>query len=385
MTFRELLKGYKNGSLPKDQQEEVKAEIEKHEAISDYLYEDTNIPGLKDFTQTDNTPEKDQEAEQFTKLIHSTIRRSFIKIGAVMSTIVLAMVLTIIFVLPPFVSSFYYNPNEVVGKSKDGIETRKMALDLSVYSELYLPESYRNNVIAESEGYGKYQVTIPQNSSYDGRFTTVVGKLNQGKLTLYNPDIFRFPSVNAFIVPQERQPVFQGIGAAGTREEAYAALDELKDNTLYKAYFSLDHLMDYHNFYQRMGADAHWVAIYTGSDNFNHMGVHLKIGGLTLDWDRENYPLLSQLDNDSPAKSFEIKEDPALMQTHFLSMLSYMKDHPEITELFEHNNDNWDEIIDHIKTKGMQVYGFTAVADKETILKISKGENISYVYTEPLP
>ena len=385
MTFRELLKQYKNGHLSKNKLEEVKAEIEKHEAISDYLYEETNIPGLEDFTQGNMTEERNQEDEQFTKLIQSTIRRSFIKIGAIMGVIVLALVLAIIFVLPTFVSNFYYHPNEVVGKSADGIETRKMALDLSVFSELYLPGAYRNNVIAEAEGYGNYQVTIPQNSSYDGRFTTVVGKLNQGKLTLYNPDTLRLPSSNAFVAPKEIQFGFHNMGAAGTREEAFAALEELKDNTLYQAYFSLDHLMDYHDFYQQMGADAHWVAIYPGSDNFNHMGVNLKVGGLLLDWDRERYPLLSQLNNDRTAKPFTIEEDPALMQTHFLSLLSYMKDHPEITQLFGNNFNNWNEIIDYINKNGVQVYGFTAVADKETILKISKGENISYVYTEPLP
>ncbi len=380
MTFREMLNLYKKGSLSKDQQEDISAEIEKHEAISDFLYEISDIPGLEDFTLADHTPESEKEAEQFTKLIHSTIRRSFIKIGAIIGAIVLAIVLAIIFVLPSFVSRFYYNPNEVVGKSRDNIETRKMALDLSVFSELYLPGSYRNSVITEAEGYGKYHITIPQNVSYDGRFTTVVGKLNRGKLTLYNPDALKAPTGNAFIPPKETQ---FGFGAAGSKDEAFAALEKLKDDNLYQAYFSFVHLIDYQSFYEQIGPEAHWAAVYMGSSSSKHMGAILNVGGFHLDWDRETYPLLSQLDNNSTANHDEIAKDPTLMQTHFLSMLRYMKDHPEISELFGSNHTNWDNIIDYIKTNGIKVYGFTAVANKETILKISKLESISYVYTTP--
>ena len=68
-----------------------------------------------------------------------------------------------------------------------------------------------------------------------------------------------------------------------------------------------------------------------------------------------------------------------------LFYLNDMKDHPEITQLFGNHFNNWNEIIDYINKNGLQVYGFTAVVGKETILKISKDENISYVYTAPLP
>lgn len=134
-----------------------------------------------------------------------------------------------------------------------------------------------------------------------------------------------------------------------------------------------------------MGPEAHWIAVYKGSSSSHHMGANLRVGGFHLDWDRETYPLLSQLDNNITDTHYEIAEDSSLLQTHFLSMLRYMKDHPEITELFGGNQTSWDHIIEYIKTNGIQVYGFTSVTDKDTILKLSKIENISYVYTEPLP
>ena len=39
MTFREMINKYQEGTLEEQQTELVKNEIEKHEAISDYLYE----------------------------------------------------------------------------------------------------------------------------------------------------------------------------------------------------------------------------------------------------------------------------------------------------------------------------------------------------------
>ena len=47
MTYRELLKLYQEGKLDKAQTDEVEHAIEKQEAISEYLYEKEEIPGLE--------------------------------------------------------------------------------------------------------------------------------------------------------------------------------------------------------------------------------------------------------------------------------------------------------------------------------------------------
>ena len=48
-----------------------------------------------------------------------------------------------VFILPKAVSKFYYDPNEAAG-AYEGMTTTRMSLDLSVYSELYLPGNYRD-------------------------------------------------------------------------------------------------------------------------------------------------------------------------------------------------------------------------------------------------
>lgn len=147
---------------------------------------------------------------------------------------------------------FYYNPNEVVGigEGSDNITTTRMSLDLSVYSELFWPGSYRNTVNAVAEGYGTYNISIPQGISYDGKFTTVNGRLKRGKLTLYNTDAFKMPYGNTFMMPEEvedyakihffDEDTRQFWGPAGSEEEAYASIEKLDDNAYYIAYASLE-------------------------------------------------------------------------------------------------------------------------------------------------
>ena len=46
MTYRELLKLYKQGKLEESTRKKIEAEIEKQDAISEYLYEEGEIPEL---------------------------------------------------------------------------------------------------------------------------------------------------------------------------------------------------------------------------------------------------------------------------------------------------------------------------------------------------
>ena len=48
MTYRELLELYKTGELELEQRKKVEKDIERQEAISDYLYEQEDIPELND-------------------------------------------------------------------------------------------------------------------------------------------------------------------------------------------------------------------------------------------------------------------------------------------------------------------------------------------------
>ena len=215
MTYRELLKLYKQGKLEDSAKKQVEAEIEKQDAISEFLYEEGTIPDFSDL-ESENAgklenkkcltgQQNDQEDElnsQFIKQIQRSIRRAFIKMGLAVGAAVLAVVLCAVFILPKAVSKFYYDPNEVAGKYEEMITTR-MELDLSVYSELFLPGNHRDQVNAVPRGYGEYDIVIPQTTSWTGRSTSVSGRLVRGKLTLYDNNILSRPIMQFYLPGDE--------------------------------------------------------------------------------------------------------------------------------------------------------------------------------------
>lgn len=65
MTYRELLELYKAGELELEQRKRIEKDIEKQEAISDYLYEQEGIPGLEDvFKEEQNSSVLQMEGRQ---------------------------------------------------------------------------------------------------------------------------------------------------------------------------------------------------------------------------------------------------------------------------------------------------------------------------------
>lgn len=378
MTFREMIKLYREGTLEDKQAEMVRDEIEKHEAISDYLYESSQIPDLDGMGAVVADATDGHEAEDFSKTVRKAIQRAFVKMGIVVGIAILAIVLATVFLLPGLVSAFYYNPNETVGVSSYGIETNRMSLDIAVYSELFLPGKYRDQVIAEELGYGKYYITIPQAISYTGHYTTVAGILERNELILYNPDLLQGYPVNAFVLPEDIVWPHRGMGAAGSAEDAFASLQKLDDDAVYTAYFTLDALTDYESLYEQVGNA--WYAVY--NEPGYYAGFWSSQSGSVFDWDREKYPLLSTLDSMGSMEEIDANAASAdAMKTHFMSMLRYMQDHPETLDLFGWRDYQLGEAIEYVEANDLQIYGFAVIASKETILELAEAENIAYVYT----
>ena len=238
MNYRELLQKYKAGELPEEQRKQVRQDIEKQDAISEYLFDNeemefeeqveqdggqttestdgsvpkdgqnVNIVGAavpKDGQRThviEGTVPKDGQEAEFTKLIRRAIRRTFIKYGVITGVIVIGIVCFLVFALPKIQDAMYYDPNKIVG-TEEGNKTNQLSLDISVYSELFLPENYRDSAAATGSGYGNYDIVINQTSSHNGIFEYVGGRIAKNDMVLYNPNIVQKPFSNVFYPPSE--------------------------------------------------------------------------------------------------------------------------------------------------------------------------------------
>ena len=166
MKYHELLELYKKKELSEEQREMVEQDIERYEAISEYLFEKEEENILQDSGEIQYesgmqlTKKEKNAADDFTKRVNRAIRRAFLKMGAAVCAVTLVVVLLILFVLPNIVSNFYYDPGRIVSENNYGGTTNQMSLDLAVYTELALPGTYRDDVQVEDRGYGNYNITI---------------------------------------------------------------------------------------------------------------------------------------------------------------------------------------------------------------------------------
>ena len=189
MKYHELLELYKKKALNEEQMKKVEQDIERQEAIGEYLFdreEKMEFGFLDEENETGGTDYKNEKADQFAREINRSIRRVFIKMGTIVGTIVLVILLLVVFVVPKVVDGFYYDPGKIVAKSKDGGETNQMSLDLAVYTELTLPGQFRDHVEAEEKGYGKYNIDIYQTMTRTNHFNNVSGELVRDKLRIYD-------------------------------------------------------------------------------------------------------------------------------------------------------------------------------------------------------
>ncbi len=385
MTYKELLNLYKTGELDAELENQVKTDIEKQEAISEFLFENDDIPELADTAfELDNTDDVDTEEKNFQKMIKKSIRKAFIKLGVVVGAVVLALILIANTALPHIVDAFYYDPAKIVGTSVNGVETNQLSLDTMVYTELFTPGYSRSNVIVDREGYGEYDIQILQNFSYDDHFENVFGTVEKNKLTLYNDSIFKKPTGNAFETKAiENFTRFGGTGAAGDVASMLQQIASLDEKDYYVAYVTLDKVMTYSEFLDwcnTTGISPDWCAICEKTDDGYYaediIGFNYNASSIEMGYNKEKYPNLNWFDIED--------ESDSAMKTHMTSLLRYMADSKDFCKMIDENTSEeyLNRLADNIDKNGINIYGFVVTAQKDTIMNIC--ENTPYVYTTPL-
>lgn len=421
MTYRELLELYKKGKLEEEKQKEVEADIEKQDAISNYLFQEAKIPELEElkngggFSETEG---EDLEA-RFVKMVNRSIRRAFLKMGACVGAVVLAIVLAVIFILPGAVDSFYYDPGKTVTETRYGDSvntTNQMSLDMAVYTELMLPGNFRDNVVVDSRGYGNYDISIPQNFSLTGRFYHVSGKIERGKLTLYDMNTLVPMTGNRFgwfqrertdisLLKQDEEEHDSGewkdgehiMHGAAERESMEESLEKLNENEYYLAYVTLNEMMGYEEFLafyeSRENLGSGWCAVKTNEAGGNGEYFRPDNAGFWCDltsstfcgWDKEKYPDLLLWENveDGYENAEKKLKDEAGVKQHFVSLLRYLADQKQFCEMMNVTMD-LNEAADYVEKNGVTVYGFAAIGDKEALMELSKMEEVYVIDAEEL-
>lgn len=424
MTYRQILDKYKKNALPEEKQKEVAADIEKHEAISDYLYEESEIPDINEaFSElnentcscngsgSDTGPagsitDNAQRAEDFTAVVNRSIRKAFLKLGITVFAAAALLILFVQFILPGIVDNFYYDPTEIVSQPTDSFIENRMSRDIGTYTELVMPETHRTDVTAESLGYGKYNISIHQNLSYTDFFSTATGDVTRGKLRLFNEDILRKPTGNAFgwsqiyvdfqngeyqtksltelyRITDERtkNDVEEGEimhGAAGSPEQSLETIKGLRDDMPYYAYVTFERMLDFSQVEKIIDpADKDdfmitepWLAVDTyprsnapDGSSYGYITTLPKIGFIVQDQDN-------------------VSENEKLQQKHFTDMLDYMAEQTDFLKMFDEDPQTFADASQLIKKNGLHIYGMGCTVSKSTMLKLMEFDNVREIYVK---
>lgn len=424
MTYRQILDEYKKNALPEEKQKEVAADIEKHEAISDYLYEESEIPEINEaFSEpNENTcgcngsgcdpgpagsiTDSAQRAEDFTAVVNRSIRKAFLKLGITVFAAAALLILFVQFILPGIVDNFYYDPTERVSQPTDSFIENRMSRDISTYTELVMPETHRTDVTAESLGYGKYNISIHQNLSYTGFFSTATGEVIRGKLRLFNEDILRKPTGNAFGWSQiyvdfkngeyltksltelykitdehMKNDVEEGEimhGAAGSPEQSLETIKGLRDDMPYYAYVTFERMLDFSQVEKIIDpADKDdfmitepWLAVDTyprsnapDGSSYGYITTLPKIGFIVQDQDN-------------------VSENEELQQKHFTDMLDYMAEQTDFLKMFDEDPQTFADASQLIKKNGLHIYGMGCTVSKSTMLKLMEFDDVREIYVK---
>ena len=310
------------------------------------------------------------------------------------------------FILPGIVDNFYYDPTEIVSQPTDSFIENRMSRDISTYTELVMPETHRTDVTAESLGYGKYNISIHQNLSYTDFFSTATGDVTRGKLRLFNEDILRKPTGNAFgwsqiyvdfkngeyqtksltelyRITDERtkNDVEEGEimhGAAGSPEQSLETIKGLRDDMPYYAYVTFERMLDFSQVEKIIDpADKDdfmitepWLAVDTyprsnapDGSSYGYITTLPKIGFIVQDQDN-------------------VSENEELQQKHFTDMLDYMAEQTDFLKMFDEDPQTFADASQLIKKNGLHIYGMGCTVSKSTMLKLMEFDNVREIYVK---
>ncbi len=393
MRYSELIEKYAKGELENEKSAVIESEIEKHEAIADYIAE-RDEKELSELRLNDAEPET-EKTDDFTRGIKRQIRKSFIKAGLITGLAAVAAMLFVMFALPGLVSKAYYDPAEKVGTDIYDNEVNRLTVDLAAYTELFIPENVRQTARAEAEGYGKYTVYIPQEYSITGVFRDAAGMIKKNRLTLYDPNLLKLPPANIF---ETHRAGVSGEAAyeSGWEFDAAEYLKGFGESGKRTVYVTLDRPMSYTEFADWCGRNEvspFWCAVCSQGSNpvpcsFGFLcNAPAPLHGLTGKL-ADKYPALIHDGRQDYVGEGELRlcEDEA--KAHLTDMLMYLADDPtglavlmgEDREMAASFCADMTEAAYSIEVNGFQVYGFMILLDKAEAERLISLEEVIWLF-----
>ena len=363
MTFRELLEKYKNQTATPEERKQVEAELEKYNALTEYLLEqDVDMEG-------EDLAEHQEELQKIDRSMKKRGRR-IIAIAVVIACVVMGALTA----FQPVISKvIWYDPTEQDFQQY----SYDISCHLAVLAELTMPEVQMESVMITEKGWGQYDLQVQQREWSSGEYLWEDGTVTRGKIQLKS-NVYQYSVINAF----SRGTAEFGNSVMTESAKAKAALADLPEYLKMEAYVSLGKdwtMEELENFAAQQDGYLGWVGVRTSPEDQQFLPL------MGFDADSSGY-IWENVDAAYPFYELSMHEDVPLSEAwekHFLALLQYSVDHGDFYARLNQSNDHGSTcqmVQEYVTENGVKTYGFLYYGTSAEMRKLLENEDVEGIY-----
>ena len=374
MTFRELLEKYKNQTATPEERKQVEAELEKYNALTEYLLEqDVDMEG-------EDLAAQQEELQKIDRSMKKRGRR-IIAIAVVIACVVMGALTAF---QPAISKVIWYDPAEQTMQEF----ASDMDCHLTVFSELTMPESGILQTRVYPRGWGVYDLDVEQYDHLTGEQTWFGSTVNRGKIRL-DSNLYDYAVMNSFTrgTASFIEDVENQGGVIRTPEAMTAILKDLPDFIQIEAYVSLGRdwtmkeLTDFVQTMEQTDGMLGWVGVRVSPEEEQRLPL------MGFRWGGHGY-VYNQVNQQYPYyETGFYKDEPQneVWEKHFLALLQYTADHADFYERLDgdsgaHIGTKAQSALDYVRENGVKTYGFLYYGTAADFQKLLENEDVEGMY-----
>ena len=380
MKFKDLMNKYKEGLASDEEMRVIEEELEKYEAIEEYLADNMDM----DF----DTPLMINEHKNETRKLKKSVNNRLRKIVFAFVGIMTAILISIFFIISPIVDSMYYNPTEVtLGENQHDIN-----FDLKAIIELKYPGyALSSGVDVDGLGFGEYDISYFRMNFFKQETDSVNSKLKRNEYitnhtSWTNDSSFNFQTVR---LPQW----FTEEDHKDQKERVTDHISQLSPVAYTSSWLTFDRDLTMEEFWQLQldypDITFAWAGVRTASVGENIIDLlgfsTMETSGIMLmdTPSQEKYPafdflewLVNPVGFDKDAAHIE----PRGYELHFKDLLKYSIDRKAAINVLEQRplrHEYYEDTLAYVEEHGVKTFGVMAFANAEDLIELLDNDIIS--------
>lgn len=379
MNFKDLLDKYNNGDASEEEIKLIEEELEKHEAIEDYLSESYNIGIEKNDLQI-NTNNNE------TTFVKRSVNKKLSKVILASVSIVFLILYATYFIVSPIVSSFYYNPSQ---KTVSGYHD-DLYFDLRVFTELSLPGYAINTAGSEKLGFGAYNVYYERLNLFNREIKDINAKIKKNTKVGSFQDFY--PSTYLTFIDIRQPDINRNEFTKMQNDEVINHIKQLNPVSYISAYVLFKEDLSVKDFDELIKkyddkVSFKWAGVRTESvgkpvEYLSGFNPNFNDGSVSGDSaDKNKYPYLQLVDYMTDEGN-RYKHNGTMEEEytkHYISLLKYVNDREKAVMALDYNSakvDYYKNTLNYVEKNGINIYGFLVYAETKDLLEFISNEKI---------